>query len=114
MPLGVLRSAMILFKMRNSWQESYRKGVFEEIRKARGKSSILSSRIDAEVGSKNIAQHFANIYQKLYNNVTNDSKLEKLNDEISKGIDYSSMAQINRIDDRLIRRALDKLAEDIC
>ena len=46
--------------------------IFAEIRKFRGKSSTFSSRMDEEVGSKNIATHFAGIYSKLYNKVNND------------------------------------------
>ena len=36
--------------------------IFQEIRKLRGSSTTYSSRIDNEVGSSNIANHFANIY----------------------------------------------------
>ena len=43
--------------------------LFNEIKKFRGTSPIFSSRIDNEVGQKNIASHFANIYSELYNRV---------------------------------------------
>jgi hypothetical protein len=43
--------------------------IFNEIRKFRGKSNTSSSRIDDEVGSKNIASHFAGIYSELFNRV---------------------------------------------
>ena len=36
---------------------------FQEIQKARGIHSIFSSRIDEEVGSQNIANHFADMYK---------------------------------------------------
>jgi hypothetical protein len=43
--------------------------IFEEIKKYRGVSSTVSSRIDDEVGAANIANHFATIYSELYNRV---------------------------------------------
>ena len=43
--------------------------LFKEIRKFRGAVSTFSSRIDEEVGAHNIANHFADIYEKLYNKV---------------------------------------------
>ena len=36
--------------------------IFQEIRKFRGSSRPCSSRIDEEVGSQNISEHFAHIY----------------------------------------------------
>jgi hypothetical protein len=41
--------------------------VFREIKKFRGSGASCSSRIDDEVGSANISEHFANIYSDLYN-----------------------------------------------
>ena len=43
--------------------------IFKEIKKYRGNSSTISSRIDEEVGAENIANHFATIYRDLYNKV---------------------------------------------
>ena len=43
--------------------------LFQEIRKFRVKQNVVSSRIDNEVGSKNISFHFAKTYYALYNKV---------------------------------------------
>ena len=83
--------------------------IFAEIKKFRGKCSTFSSRIDEEVGSKNIAKHFAGIYSKLYNKVNNGDKLEEISDKINSGINDSSKAQLRRIDENLIRSALKKM-----
>ena len=40
--------------------------IFNEIKKFRGNSKTVSSSIDGEVGSQNISEHFAAIYQDLY------------------------------------------------
>ena len=41
--------------------------IFKEIKKHRGKVATTSSRINDHVGSHNIANNFAEIYSKLYN-----------------------------------------------
>ena len=41
----------------------------QEVRKFRGIPASSSSRIDEEVGAHNIAKHFADIYENLYNKV---------------------------------------------
>ena len=83
--------------------------IFKEIRKFRGKSNTSSSRIDDEVGSKNIASHFAGIYSELYNRVENGTKLGEISDRINSGIDNMSRAQLNRIDEELVKKALKKM-----
>ena len=83
--------------------------IFAEIKKFRGKCSTFSSRIDDEVGSKNIATHFAGIYSQLYNKVDNGDKLEDISDRINSGINDISKAQLRRIDENLIRSALKKM-----
>ena len=75
--------------------------IFAEIKKFRRKCSTFSSRIDDEVGSKNIATHFAGIYSQLYNKVDNGDKLEDISDRINSGINDISKAQLRRIDENL-------------
>ena len=83
--------------------------IFKEVRKFRGKSNTASSRIDDEVGSKNIASHFAGIYSELYNRVENGTRLGEISDRINSGIDNMSRVQLNRVDENLIRKALKKM-----
>ena len=59
-----------------------------------------------EVGSKNIAEHFAHTYHNLYNSVQNGSKLEKLKADINSGINEGSIAHVDKIDDKLIKKKL--------
>ena len=51
--------------------------IFQEIRKTRGKTATFRSRIDDEVGAHNIAEHFAVIYENLYNKVDLGVNFEK-------------------------------------
>ena len=51
--------------------------IFQEIRKSRGKTATFRSRIDDEVGAHNIAEHFAVIYENLYNKVDLGVNFEK-------------------------------------
>ena len=83
--------------------------IFDEIRKFRGKNVTFSSRIDDEVGSKNIAKHFANIYTKLYNKVENGETLEGVIERINSGVSSKSQEQLDRIDEKLIKTALNKM-----
>ena len=52
--------------------------IFDEIKRFRGKIKTCSSRIDDEVGSGNIANHFAGIYSELYNRVEQGRALKNL------------------------------------
>ena len=80
--------------------------IFKEIRKFRGTSSSYSSRIDEEVGASNIANHFAEIYEKLYNNVEPGPKLDTVRGAVHGGVNQQSQLQLNRISEDVIRDAL--------
>ena len=51
--------------------------IFNEIKKFRGLSKQCSSRIDEEIGSQDIASHFANIYSELYNRADNNQDFQE-------------------------------------
>ena len=57
--------------------------IFKEIKKSRGSSSTVSSRIDDQVGATNIANHFAYIYSGLYNKVELGDRLENISRELA-------------------------------
>ena len=82
---------------------------FQEVKKFRGSTSTYSSRIDEEVGAKNISEHFARIYQRLYNNVNQSTALENVVTRIHNGVDRKSANQLNRIDKNVIRCALNSM-----
>ena len=83
--------------------------IFQEIKKFRGKSSNCSSRIDEEVGSTNIANHFAGIYSNLYNQVEQAQKITDLQVELNSKISSADISEINRIDENMIKMALGRM-----
>ena len=80
--------------------------IFKEIRKLRGAGTTLSSRIDEEVGSDAIADHFASIYKDLYNRVELGTKLDKVKDNINLAITNASSSQLERINEQVVGEAL--------
>ena len=85
------------------------KNIFEEIRKIRGSRNTFSSRIDQVVGSDEIAQHFAGTYSKLYNRVKNGHELLSLAKTIDDNVNETSLSDLDRVNEELIRKALHKL-----
>ena len=83
--------------------------IFKEIKRYRGKPNSISSRIDDEVGPKDISNHFANIYKTLYNRVDNGTKLECISNKVMSGIDDTCTKQLDRINEALVQQALLKL-----
>ena len=75
-------------------------------RERRGKTSTCSSRIDEEVRSHNVAEHFANIYENPYNKVELGSKFDSVCQNVKDGVDSQSEAQINRVTDEVIKDAM--------
>ena len=80
--------------------------IFTEIKKFRGKVSGCSSRIDDEVGAKNISDHFAEIYSELYNKVELGDDFEQICSEVNLEVGQHSISQVDRVDEELIKRAL--------
>jgi len=85
------------------------KDIFDEVKKFRGKVNTCSGTVDGEVGAKNIAQHFANKYSKLYSKVTLDKEFEKLCDQINVMADQSDVSTVEKINDQLVRDGLNHL-----
>ena len=67
--------------------------IFNEIKKYRGKSSNCSSRIDDQVGSKNIANHFANIYSQLYSRHQHGEDFENMVNKINSDVKEDSLKE---------------------
>ena len=80
--------------------------IFQEIKKFRGVIKNCSSRIDGEVGAKNIANKFADIYSQLYNTHEHGPELEQLSEKINAGVGTCSLAHVNRITPQLVKKAL--------
>ena len=83
------------------------KCIFDEVRKLRKKRKCLSSRIDGNVGSSLIANHFSNLYTKLFNNVENEDSAHKdLIQSIQANIGQSSMNMVEQIDIKTVKDAV--------
>ena len=85
--------------------------LFKEIRKFRGAVSTFSSRIDEEVGAHNIANHFADIYEKLYNKVELGNEFDNVCNRIQNGVNEQSQLQLSRISEQVIKDALNLMKE---
>ena len=80
--------------------------IFQEIKKFRGKTRNCSSKIDAEVGAQNIANHFANIYSELYSRHEHGTEFQKLQGEINSSVAEQSIIDANRITEDVVKAAL--------
>ena len=81
--------------------------IFDEIKKYRGSSKQCSSRVDEEIGASNIADHFASIYSKLYNQDEQHGQLfEEMCQEVNAGVSEDSLDIVDRIDEELVTKAL--------
>ena len=85
------------------------RNIFDEIKKFRGQQSTVSSRIDNEVGSVNIAGHFAKKYSQLYNNVQNGEKLDLIRKELRSNVGQDHEVVLAKINTSAISAALRKL-----
>ena len=83
--------------------------IFREIRKFRGGQKVFSSRIDDQVGSNNIANHFAGIYSALYNRIENGDSLNQVSDLIQSNISETSVYQLDKVTEKLVKQALNKM-----
>ena len=83
--------------------------IFQEIKKFRGVSSTISSRVDEEVGATNIANHFATIYSGLYNKVELGDRLENISRDLEGNINAHSQYQVDRVTKDLVREAMKRM-----
>ena len=86
-----------------------RRNIFEEVRKFRGNNTVISSRIDEEVGAGNIAELFAAKYKGRYNNVLNGSKLDYIRQEVTENVDKEHECILGKVNENLISQAIKKL-----
>ena len=98
--------------LNNKFVESVKDGgvnIFDEVKKFRGVNKTCSSRIDGEVGADNIASHFAGQYSELYSRVELGSEFEDMCEEVERNIGLNSLDDIDRVDENLVKEALNKL-----
>ena len=80
--------------------------IFDEIKKHRGTVNKCSSNIDGEVGAANIANHFAGIYEKLYNQVPQGDQITGLMDSLNQKISNKDMSEVYRVTESVVRQGL--------
>ena len=83
--------------------------IFDEIKKQRGNFSSFSSRIDDQVGARNISSKFADIYSKLYNQHEHGPDFAQLNQDISEGVGAWSLVDADRVTVDLVRKVLKQM-----
>ena len=83
--------------------------IFREIKKFRGTPKVVSSSIDEIIGSKNIANHFADKYCELYNRGTLGVEFEDLKNRINDKLSEDDLQDVDRVTPELVREALNKM-----
>ena len=83
--------------------------LYSEIKKFRKERKTLSSRIDDNVGNKQIANHFANKYQSLYSKCELGPNFEELKNNIEGNLSDHNYDEICAIDEDLATEALGKM-----
>ena len=84
--------------------------IFNEIKKFRVAFRNSSSRVDDQVGSKNISNRFAEIYSDLYNQ-HELSELDELEKSIGEKVSDLSLIDVDKISVNLVKKALKKMKD---
>ena len=80
--------------------------IFREIKKFRGKTNNCSSRIDDQVGSVNIANHFAGKYSDLYSSHMHGPEFVRMEENINDAVGQDCIADVSRITVEVVKKAL--------
>ena len=83
--------------------------IYKEIKKFRGEQKTVSSRIDDEVGSENIANHFAFKYSDLYSKCNLGKKFDSLKKNIENSLCEQDQAEVFMIDENIVKEAIKKM-----
>ena len=70
--------------------------IFQEVKKLRGGSKTFSSRIDDKVSPHDMVDHFATMYNSLYNKVNLSDDFQIIKDKILSNVNYESQEKYNR------------------
>ena len=80
--------------------------IFDEIKKYRGKVKNCSRTIDGEVGASNIANRFAGIYRKLYNQDNLADKVTTLQERLNQNISSEDIYEVHRVTESVVKQGL--------
>jgi hypothetical protein len=64
---------------------------------------VHADKIDGE--SKDIPNHFRNIYSNLYNSVKDSEEVNKISDEVNKNISNENISDVNRVTIEEVKKA---------
>ena len=81
--------------------------IFEEIKAARKTSKVVASSIDGE--KNNIANHFSNIYSKLYNSANDDDEMNDIIKKVEELTTQDKVRDIEAVTPEVIKQAAQKL-----
>ena len=88
--------------------------IYEEIRKHRGKVKNCSSTIDGEVGARNIADHFAGIYSRLYNQNPMEEAVTSIKNRLDMKIKSQDRVEVSRVTESVIIKGLKLMKRNKC
>ena len=83
--------------------------IFQEVKKFRGNFKTFSSRIDDQIGAKNIAGRFADIYSQLYNQHDDYAELNELEANIQEAVGPSNLIEVDKITVDVVKKALKQM-----
>ena len=81
--------------------------IFSEIRKMRRCTHSVATTIDGE--SENIPKHFANIYNELYNSVSDQAEVQKLYIMLTERIGESSLFEVRKVTPDVVSEAIEHI-----
>ena len=85
------------------------RNIYKEVKKFRGQQRTVSSRIDGDVGSKQIADHFANKYQDLYGKCELGQDFTDLKNTINECLNDGDIEEVMSIDENVVKEALKRM-----
>ena len=81
--------------------------LFEEIKKLRQTKRTVATSIDGE--KNNIAEHFGNIYSKLYNSAEDEAETKEVKSLVENAVNERSLEDVKMITPEVIKKAAHKL-----
>ena len=82
------------------------KDLFEKLKRFKGATQRVSSKVDGHTDPDSIADHFKNIYTGLYNRTGTKEPLENLLGEVKEAIQAQDILDVERVTPELIKRIM--------
>ena len=81
--------------------------IFKEIKTIRGKTKKVPSKIDSKANPEDIASHFKDIYENLYNSEPSADEVNEMNKNLN--LNEEDLSIVDLVNAELIKIAIDKL-----